>query len=145
MRRVLERQIRERGLSERVKLLGARPLAELPAWYRAASVLVLPSYSEGVPNVLLEAMACGTPVVATRVGGVAEIVGGGNGLVAAGDSEALAGAIGEALSRGREAIVPEFAPPSWDESAAALGRVLEGLNRSATRLISETGGARRAA
>jgi glycosyltransferase involved in cell wall biosynthesis len=83
-------------------------------------------------------------VVATRVGGVSEIVG-GDGLVAAGDSEALASAIEEALSRGREAIAPKFEPPSWDESAVALGRVLEGLIPCSTRLASEEGGARRAA
>jgi glycosyltransferase involved in cell wall biosynthesis len=144
MKRALEKQIRERGLQERVKLLGPRPLEELPAWYRAASLLVLPSYSEGVPNVVLEASACGTPVVATGVGGVPEIVG-SNGLVPAGNSEALARAIEDALSRGRETISPAFEPPSWDESAAALGRVLQGLTRCSNRVASENGGVRRAA
>ncbi|MDB5322681.1 MAG: family glycosyltransferase [Phycisphaerales bacterium] len=144
MKRAIERQIRERSLEDRVKLLGPRPLEELPAWYRKANLLVLPSRSEGVPNVVLEALACRTPVVATRVGGVSEIIG-NDGLVAAGDAAALATAIEAALMRKRETIAPKFVPPGWDESAAALGRVLQGLTRRSTRLASEEGGARRAA
>jgi glycosyltransferase involved in cell wall biosynthesis len=62
------------GLSERVRLLGARPHAELPALYTAADALVLASDREGWPNVLLEAMACGTPVVASNIWGNPEIV-----------------------------------------------------------------------
>jgi glycosyltransferase involved in cell wall biosynthesis len=140
MKGAIERQIGERGLADRVKLLGPQPLEELPAWYRRARVLVLPSHSEGVPNVVLEALACGTPVVATRVGGLPEIVG-GEGLVAAGDAAALAAAIESALSRGREAAATRFEPPSWKESAAALGRVLSGVVGCA----DEMEGARRAA
>jgi glycosyltransferase involved in cell wall biosynthesis len=57
-----------------VRLLGARPHAELPALYSAADALVLASDREGWPNVLLEAMACGTPVVASNIWGNPEIV-----------------------------------------------------------------------
>jgi teichuronic acid biosynthesis glycosyltransferase TuaC len=70
----LERLIAEWRLADRVRLIGEVPHSELPAWYSAADVLVLPSSREGVPNVVLEAMACGTPVVATNVGGTAEVV-----------------------------------------------------------------------
>ncbi len=62
------------GLADAVHLVGAVPNTLLSGWYSAADVLLLASSREGWPNVLLEAMACGTPVVATRVGGVPEIV-----------------------------------------------------------------------
>jgi teichuronic acid biosynthesis glycosyltransferase TuaC len=66
--------IRRFGLGDRVRLLGARPHAQLPGLYSAADVMVLASSREGWANVLLEAMACGTPVVAMRIGGNAEVV-----------------------------------------------------------------------
>lgn len=62
------------GLSERVRLLGSRPHAELPGLYGAADALVLASEREGWANVLLEAMACGTPVVASNIWGNPEVV-----------------------------------------------------------------------
>jgi glycosyltransferase involved in cell wall biosynthesis len=67
------------GLAEsyapgRVVFQGNMPQADLPAAYSGADVLALPSLREGWPNVLLEAIACGTPVVAAAVGGVAEIL-----------------------------------------------------------------------
>jgi len=72
LRETLEKQVRRLGMSH-FRFRGALPQAELPDWYRAADVFVLPSRSEGVPNVLLEAMACRTPFVASRVGGIPEV------------------------------------------------------------------------
>lgn len=62
------------GVADRVSLLGSRPHAELPAIYTAADALVLASSREGWANVLLEAMACGTPVVASPIPGNPEVV-----------------------------------------------------------------------
>ena len=62
------------GLGERVKLVGTRPHGELPTVYSAADILILASSREGWANVLLEAMACGTPVVATNIWGNPEVV-----------------------------------------------------------------------
>jgi glycosyltransferase involved in cell wall biosynthesis len=61
-------------LADRVQILEPMPQRRLAALYSAADVLLLASSREGWPNVLLESMACGTPVVATDVGGVREIV-----------------------------------------------------------------------
>jgi glycosyltransferase involved in cell wall biosynthesis len=66
--------IAQYGLSDRVRLLGPRPHAELPALYGAADALVLASSREGWANVLLESMACGTPVVASNIPGNPEVV-----------------------------------------------------------------------
>jgi glycosyltransferase involved in cell wall biosynthesis len=62
------------GVADRVRFLGEVPHSELVQVYRAADVLVLASEREGWANVLLEAMACGTPVVATNVNGTSEVV-----------------------------------------------------------------------
>ncbi len=61
-------------LQQRVTLLGQLDHNQLPAWMQHAHCLALPSYNEGVPNVVLESMACGTPVLATTVGGIPEVV-----------------------------------------------------------------------
>ena len=70
----LEDQITRLGLSGRVRLLGSVPHAELPRLYGAADALVLASSREGWANVLLEAMACGTPVLASNIPGNPEVV-----------------------------------------------------------------------
>lgn len=62
------------ALNEHVTLLGQVNHDQLPAWMQHAHCLALPSYNEGVPNVVLESMSCGTPVLATTVGGIPEVV-----------------------------------------------------------------------
>jgi glycosyltransferase involved in cell wall biosynthesis len=60
--------------AEQVVLLGSRPNHELPELYAAADCLVMPSYDEGFPRVVLEAMACATPVVASLAGGTVDVL-----------------------------------------------------------------------
>jgi glycosyltransferase involved in cell wall biosynthesis len=87
------------GISEQVRWLNVLPQEELPRYYRAADVFVMPSRYELFGLVMLEAMACGVPVVATKFGGPAEVIQHGeNGLlVDPNDIPALADAIAELL------------------------------------------------
>lgn len=89
----LEHQAASSGLDNRVIFTGQ--VDDAPVYYCMADAFVLPSHSEGSPNALLEAMAAGLPVVATRVGGVPEIVADEESalLVAARDRQAMAGAV----------------------------------------------------
>jgi glycosyltransferase involved in cell wall biosynthesis len=114
-------------LGDRVRFVGPVLNELLPDWYRAADVVVLPSRSEGVPNVLLEAAACGTPFVASRVGGIPEIAHlGPSRLVPPGDVESLATALKASLALPRP--TPSGTPPRTRADAAhdlieVLGRV----------------------
>jgi glycosyltransferase involved in cell wall biosynthesis len=121
---LLRRLIRELRLGGQVRLVGERPHEEIPDWLAAADLFCLATSNEGRPNVILEALACGLPVVTTRVGGNSEVVEEGvNGLlVEFGDREGLA----RALLRGlvhpwdREAIAEKARARSWDETAAEV-------------------------
>ena len=117
------------GVAEAVRFVGAAPHEQMPAYYNAADVFVLSSTFDNSPNVVLEAMACGRPVVATRVGGVPLYVEQGeNGLlVEGGDAAGLAAALERLLAdppyaaalaaRARERVLATF---TWERSAAAL-------------------------
>jgi glycosyltransferase involved in cell wall biosynthesis len=88
-------------------------------WLAACDVFCLPSHSEGCPNVVLEAIACGRPVVATTVGGIPEVVNEQCGvLVPPGDIERLRGALAAALEKAwcAERISAQFRR-SWEQVA----------------------------
>lgn len=70
------------GIENRISFVGKRPHDEIPLWMNAADVFCLPSIREGRPNVLLEALACGTPAVASDVGSAPEIIHEKNGRIA---------------------------------------------------------------
>jgi len=95
----LRSQVEAAGLADRVVFLPALPQIELAAWMRRAWVFALPTLSEGLPRVVIEAMAAGTPVVASSVSGIPEVIDHGvtGYLVPAGDVAILASRLIEAL------------------------------------------------
>lgn len=98
--------------------LGVVDHNKLQEWVNAASCVCLPSYSEGVPNVLLEAMACETNVVATRVGGIPEVVANADEyLVDAGDIPQLAEALDGMLDEKNFVTRPERLITSYQQMA----------------------------
>jgi glycosyltransferase involved in cell wall biosynthesis len=106
----LEALIAKHRLGDRVRLLGSRPHEELPELYGAADALVLASSREGWANVLLEAMACGTPAVATPIWGNPEVVGKPEAGILMRERSARAVA---------EAVLELFAPGRYPDRAAA--------------------------
>ena len=123
-RRRLENQIRRLGLEKNVLLAVAYPNAELGSWYNAADVFCLASEIEGCPNVLLEAMACGCPVISTDGGGgIREIVTDPSlGMVVERTPEAFESAIDNALVHqwDREAIAVHGQSHCWEQAAASI-------------------------
>ncbi|MEM2145592.1 MAG: glycosyltransferase family 4 protein [Candidatus Jordarchaeaceae archaeon] len=70
----LEEEIMKRGLSDKIRMVGWIPHAQVPEYLNELKLLVLPSYSEGLPTIILEAMACGAIVLASPVGGIPDII-----------------------------------------------------------------------
>jgi glycosyltransferase involved in cell wall biosynthesis len=134
-------------LGDRVRLAGARPHDEVSAWMAAADVVTLPSWNEGTPNVVLEALASGRRVVATSVGGVPDLVTSRvlGELVPARQPVDLARALERALDERftPEEIARAGARGSWSDSAARLAGVLEDA-RESWRRDHATDGAGRA-
>ena len=130
------------GIARDVTFLGWVPNAELPPYYRAAAVSVIPSLEEGFGIPAAEAMGCETAVVASDAGGLPEVVEHGvTGLIVPrGDANALAGAIGELLAdpdrrqrmghAGRERALRLF---DWDRSAEQFEQIYAGIGAGARR------------
>jgi glycosyltransferase involved in cell wall biosynthesis len=139
LRSDLERRVAALGLQQQFILAGFRN--DFDRFLPHLDLLVLPSYTEGLPNVVLEAFAAGVPVVATAVGGTPEAVEDEvNGyLLPSGNPPALAQRILDALSdetrrqamaqRGRDRVLNEF---SFDNMSASYQRLFQELSRSST-------------
>ena len=136
MRGRLESLAEKLGVADRVVFTGAVPPAELAAIYREADMLVLPSVSEATPLVVPEAMACGTPVVATRIAGLPTLVRDlENGfLVKPGDAGQLAVAL-RFMSADRAALRRMGAEAKraaqrllWSRIAGDYARLFQGAN-----------------
>jgi glycosyltransferase involved in cell wall biosynthesis len=98
-RHVLAQRATTLGIRDKVHFVGAQPHERIVLWMNAGDVFCLPSHKEGLPTVLLESLACGTPVVATSVGGIPEVVADGQvgHLVHSRDPREMAACIEEVL------------------------------------------------
>jgi glycosyltransferase involved in cell wall biosynthesis len=141
LRASLEREAAHLGIGKRVFFLGFR--ADVPALMIQSELLVHPSLSEGLPNVILEAMALGLPVIATAAGGIPELIRDGETglIVPAADVEALASAMlrlidhpeaAHTLARqGHDSVVANF---TVERMAEGLATVFAESARSSARL-----------
>ncbi len=126
----LERRVAQLGLSDRIEFVGSKSQSEVAALLADSEIFVLPSYAEGVPVVVMEALGSGVPVVASFVGGMAELVEDGvtGYLVRPGDPQQLADRLGRLLDdpelrnafgkAGRAKVTADF---DSSEEAARLG------------------------
>ena len=140
----VKRLAKERDLEDQIDFVGQVDHNELPLYYNAADVCVVPSYYESFGLVALESMACGTPVVATRVGGLSTIIHHGrtgylkswrcpeafaNSVEMIISSDGLQQSMGEAARKRAEGMGwDNVAAMMWDEYASLTGRLVEDNN-----------------
>ncbi len=139
LRQAMEEQVRSHRLESFVVFAGQK--SDVRPYFEAADMLVLPSLSEGSPNVLLEAMAAQLPIIATRAGGVCEIVSDGETalVVPTGDAVELAKSIERMIedaelrnrlaTQAYQRLVEHFSPAAYDSKlvgiyGGVLGRVM---------------------
>jgi glycosyltransferase involved in cell wall biosynthesis len=139
-RESLTRLVRDRGLDDAIRLPGVVGQEEIRDYYRQADIFVLPSFAEGVPGVLMEAMAMGLPVVTTRIAGIQELVEDGYSgfVVPPGRVDVLVDAVQRLASnpelrremgeRGRAKVIAEY---SIEPSAAGMHEMFAAVIGSA--------------
>ncbi len=123
LRESLTTLIKELHLEEQAFLVGRQPNERLNLWFSAAEISCLASLREGMPNVVLESLACGTPVVATRVGGAPEVlVSDELGLLVEPNTNAIAEGLERALRTqwDRDFIARETQARTWDVVAGEV-------------------------
>lgn len=125
----LRRLAAKLGFGANVRFVGRKSPAEVARYMQAADLLCVPSKQEGVPNVILEAFACGLRTVATRVGGIPEVLDKDflGRLVPSADMDALAKALGQTLMEApdRDALIRHAAQFSWEQTTQRYMSVLE--------------------
>ena len=125
----LEQAVEHAGLSGRVRFEGRKPNVEVALYLNAADVLVVPSRNEGRPAAIMESLACGTSVVATRVGGIPELISDESlgVLVEPENPEALADGVLRALDRDwdRERLHEYAQQFRWEKIAPQIVQVYE--------------------
>lgn len=127
----LKEVARNHGVDHLVQFVGPVDPAELPVWYQAADVQVLASSREGWPNVVLEGLACGTPIIATKVWGTPEILRGCSaGMLVEPTVKGLAAGLGE-----MDLLVPSAARP-WAERFG-WEPTLDGMHEVFQRVVTE--------
>lgn len=141
-RRSLQRLVDELGLGDAVHLVGKRPNDELGLWFNAATASCLISTREGWPNVVTESLSCGTPVVASKAGGIPEIVHAPEfGILVDQNLESVSRGLEQALTQrwDRQLIASQNRLRTWDHVAAEVDAFL----RTAIDARSLKGGNRR--
>ncbi|WNM57916.1 glycosyltransferase family 4 protein [Candidatus Nitrospira allomarina] len=121
--------VHNQGLQEQIRFVGAKAHQDIPLWIGACDVFCLPSLREGCPNVVLEALSCGRPVVASDVGDIPNLIGKDNGLlVDAGNSQQLCEALENALGKkwNQAEICASVSTLTWDAAASQYYSVLHG-------------------
>ncbi|MFT5850660.1 MAG: glycosyltransferase involved in cell wall biosynthesis [Colwellia sp.] len=125
----LKQEATKKGILDNIIFLGAKNHQEIAQTLKESKLLLLPSHAEGVPNVILEAMSCGVPSVATAVGGIPEILENGiNGyLVSNIDSQEVANALELAISHPwvKADIINSAKQFNWNKNAAAFKSLLD--------------------
>jgi len=128
-RPVIERIIQTNHAAGYIHIMPACSFDEVAVWMAAADLITLPSYMEGCPNVVIEALACGRPIVATNVGGIPEIFPSGCGLlVPPRDSPGLAAALASVLDGAWDPLaISAYRNRSWSVVAAELLEIFNSL------------------
>ncbi len=127
-RPTLEQLVREKKMQDRIFLFGTRPNEELSLWFSVADLSCLMSSREGWPNVVSEALACGTPVLATRAGGIPEIISSPDlGMLVERNVQSIVVGLERALTKtwNRAEIARHSRSRSWDAVAAEVEAFLQ--------------------
>lgn len=123
-----EREIGRLGLGKSIKLYGEKKHSEIGRWMAAADIICLPSVSEGCPTIVIEALACGRPVAAAKVGDVPYLINNDNGvLFESKNVEQMIKAIQEALDKNwnEQAIRDSVADMTWSKVSGKYERAYQ--------------------